>query len=167
MLAAYTAKYVGDERTKDSRFDLSWKFGGTDGQVYDTTYLVTPADKNDAPTEARPGGKIKQEAAFDVPRAPSRVARLLPKATPTGSTRLRRLQVLRRAPESPSSVTHEQEHRHGGHRRCRRRRAQVTSMWSPLLRARSGRPTRRLLDGVLVSTTGSWNERRTPSTWTT
>lgn len=67
VVATYTAKYVGTERTADSMFDLSWKFGGSDGQVYDTAFLVTGADKDDAPTEARPGGKIKQDAAFDVP----------------------------------------------------------------------------------------------------
>jgi hypothetical protein len=67
VVANYTAKYVGTERTKDVQMDLTWKFGGTDGQVYDTAFLVTGADENDAPTEARPGGKIKQDAAFDVP----------------------------------------------------------------------------------------------------
>ena len=68
MVVFDTAKYVGDERMKDSMFDLSLKFGGTDGAVYDTAFLLTPSDQNDAPTEARPGGKIKQEAAFDVPK---------------------------------------------------------------------------------------------------
>ncbi len=67
VLAEYTAKYVGSERTADVSFSLTWKFGGSDSQVYDQAFIVTSADDNDAPTEARPGGKLKLDVAFDVP----------------------------------------------------------------------------------------------------
>jgi hypothetical protein len=69
VLAAYSAKYVGSERTADVRFDLTWKFGGSDSQVYDVAFVVTSSDKADAPTEARPGGTLKLDVAFDVPDA--------------------------------------------------------------------------------------------------
>lgn len=59
VMADFTAKYVGHERTADSEWDLSWSFGGADGQVYDEASVVTPKDHADAPTEARPGGTIK------------------------------------------------------------------------------------------------------------
>jgi hypothetical protein len=67
VVANYTAKYVGTERTADVGSDLSWKFGGSNGQVYDQAFLVTSSDDTDAPTEARPGGKLKLDVAFDVP----------------------------------------------------------------------------------------------------
>jgi hypothetical protein len=67
VLAHYTAKYVGTERTADVGSDLSWKFGGSDGQVYDQAFIVTSSDDQDAPTEARPGGRLKLDVAFDVP----------------------------------------------------------------------------------------------------
>ncbi len=67
VLANYAAKYVGTERTADVGSDLTWKFGGSDGQVYDEASVVTNSDSKDAPTEARPGGTIKQDVIFDVP----------------------------------------------------------------------------------------------------
>ena len=64
--AEFTAKYTGAERTKDVG-ELSWKFGGSDAQVYGNYPIVTPS--NGRPTEARTGGKIKQDVVFDVPKA--------------------------------------------------------------------------------------------------
>jgi hypothetical protein len=63
--AEFTAKYTGTERTKDVG-ELSWKFGGSDAQVYENYPIVTPTN---GPTEARTGGKIKQDVVFDVPKA--------------------------------------------------------------------------------------------------
>ena len=65
--ADYKAKYVGSERTADVNSDLTWKFGGNDGQVYDQAFIVTSSDGQDAPTEARPGGTLKLDVIFDVP----------------------------------------------------------------------------------------------------
>jgi len=67
VLAYYTAKYVGTERTADVNSSLTWKFGGSDGQVYEQAFIVTRSDGDNAPTEARPGGKLKLDVAFDVP----------------------------------------------------------------------------------------------------
>jgi hypothetical protein len=67
VMANYTAKYVGSERTADVGFSLTWKFGGSDAQVYDQAFIVTSSDGNAAPTEARPGGSLKLEVIFDVP----------------------------------------------------------------------------------------------------
>lgn len=67
VLAKYTAKYVGSERTADVGSSLTWKFGGSDSQVYDQAFIVTSSDDEDAPTEARPGGTLKLDVAFDVP----------------------------------------------------------------------------------------------------
>ena len=54
-------------RTADVGFSLTWKFGGSDAQVYDQAFIVTSSDGNAAPTEARPGGSLKLEVIFDVP----------------------------------------------------------------------------------------------------
>ena len=67
VMANYTAKYIGTERTADVGFSLTWKFGGSDAQVYDQAFIVTSSDGNAAPTEARPGGSLKLEVIFDVP----------------------------------------------------------------------------------------------------
>ncbi|MFC7489455.1 MULTISPECIES: DUF4352 domain-containing protein [unclassified Knoellia] len=67
VVSNYTAKYVGSERTADVNSTLTWKFGGSDGQVYDQAFIVTSSAGNDAPTEARPGGSLKLDVAFDVP----------------------------------------------------------------------------------------------------
>lgn len=69
VMANYTAKYVGSERTADVNSSLTWKFGGSDAQVYDSAYVVTSSDGNDAPTEARSGGSLKLDVIFDVPVA--------------------------------------------------------------------------------------------------
>ena len=69
VMAYYTAKYVGSERTSDVNSSLTWKFGGSDAQVYDTASVVTSSDGTDAPTEARVGGTLKLEVIFDVPAA--------------------------------------------------------------------------------------------------
>ena len=67
VMADYSAKYTGTERTGNTMFDLRWSFGGTDGQVYDPASVVTPKDKVNAPSEARPGGTVKQQVIFEVP----------------------------------------------------------------------------------------------------
>ncbi|WP_235739001.1 DUF4352 domain-containing protein [Nocardioides alcanivorans] len=66
VLATYEATYVGDERKADVTFDLTWSFTGTDNQVYENSYSVTPG--SEWPTEARAGGTVKQDVAFDVPK---------------------------------------------------------------------------------------------------
>lgn len=63
----YIAKYTGDERRRDTRFDLKWKFTDTSNTVLNEASVVTPAGKLDTPTEARNGGSVKGQSAFDVP----------------------------------------------------------------------------------------------------
>lgn len=66
VLATYEATYVGDDRTSDTMFELTWTYTGSDNQVYEPAPAVTPGDE--WPSEARSGGTVKQDAAFDVPK---------------------------------------------------------------------------------------------------
>lgn len=65
LLVTYEATYTGPDRIGDSLIDLTWSFTTTDAQVNEQSYVVTPAD--DAPTEARQGGTITGDVAFDLP----------------------------------------------------------------------------------------------------
>lgn len=67
VLVTYEATYTGEERTADSFVDLTWTFTGTDNQVIETAYAVTPADNQEWPTVARSGGTVRAQAVFDVP----------------------------------------------------------------------------------------------------
>ena len=66
MLVEYTAKYVGEERKESINSDLTWSFTDADQTVLDEASVVTPADDKNRPTEARRGGSVKLDVAFDV-----------------------------------------------------------------------------------------------------
>ncbi len=66
VLVTYEATYNGAERTADALWDLTWTFTGTDSQVNETASVVTPADDQSWPTEARKGGTVKGQVAFDL-----------------------------------------------------------------------------------------------------
>lgn len=67
VLVSYSATYVGDESSADAEWDLTFSFAGSDNVVYDPAMVVTPMDDEDVPTEARAGGTVEGDIAFDVP----------------------------------------------------------------------------------------------------
>jgi hypothetical protein len=67
VLVDYSAVYKGSARSADASTALTWNFGGADGVVYDAASIVTRADNEEWPTEARKGGKIRSQVVFDVP----------------------------------------------------------------------------------------------------
>ena len=67
VLVTYKANYTGAERTSDVMWDLSWSLTGANQKVNEPAIVVTPADNQSWPTEARKGGTVKQQVAFDVP----------------------------------------------------------------------------------------------------
>lgn len=68
VLVEYKATYVGEERKSDVRTTLGWEFTGTDQVAYNPASVITPASSKNAPTEARPGGTVKLDVVFDVPK---------------------------------------------------------------------------------------------------
>jgi len=66
MLVSYEATYNGAERTADAESDLSWSITGSDNQVIDYASVVTPADDQEWPSEARKGGMVTGQVAFDI-----------------------------------------------------------------------------------------------------
>lgn len=67
VLVTYEATYTGNERMSDVEWDLSWSFTDTDQKVSDYASVVTPADDEEWPSEARKGGTVRYQVAFDVP----------------------------------------------------------------------------------------------------
>lgn len=68
VLVTFEATYTGDERSGEAWLDLTWSFTTTDSQVNDQAMAVTQADDEEWPTEARPGGTIRGQAVFDLPK---------------------------------------------------------------------------------------------------
>ena len=66
VLVEYTAKYTGDDRKKDADYYLEWSFTDSTETVIDPASVVTPADDKDKPTEARKGGTVYLDVAFDI-----------------------------------------------------------------------------------------------------
>lgn len=67
VLVNYEATYTGTERTANAEYDLRWSMTGTDNQVRDSGFAMTPARLEDWPTETRSGGTVKNQVVFDVP----------------------------------------------------------------------------------------------------
>jgi hypothetical protein len=67
VMVDYTAVYRGNARLDDAFMALHWNFGGSDGVIYKVAYIVTQADNENWPTEARKGGKIRAQVVLDVP----------------------------------------------------------------------------------------------------
>jgi hypothetical protein len=65
LLVTYEATYTGHKRTADA-WDLTWSFTTSDSQVHDSSSEVTPADDQEWPTEARSGGTVRGQEAWDV-----------------------------------------------------------------------------------------------------
>lgn len=68
VLVTYEASYTGQERTSDAMWDLTWSFTGADSQVNEPASVVTVADNESWPSEARRGGTVKQQVVFDIAR---------------------------------------------------------------------------------------------------
>jgi hypothetical protein len=67
ILATYTAKYTGHDRTGDPTMDLEWTMTTPDKKVHDTASEVTPSEKgNGWPTETRTGGTVRGQVVFDI-----------------------------------------------------------------------------------------------------
>lgn len=66
VLVTFEATYVGDDRSADTLFDLTWTLTTADQQVHEASGATTPADDESWPTEARSGGTITGQAVFDV-----------------------------------------------------------------------------------------------------
>lgn len=67
VLITFEATYTGSERTANAWVDLTWSFTSADGTVSPTASAVTPADNQEWPEEARPGGTVRQQEVFDIP----------------------------------------------------------------------------------------------------
>jgi|GEM_PF-6870022 len=67
VLVTYEATYTGTERTGATWLHLTWSFTSADGKVSETASQVTPADNQEWPDEARPGGTVRQQEVFDIP----------------------------------------------------------------------------------------------------
>jgi len=67
VLITFEATYTGSERTADAWADLTWSFTSADNKVSQTASAVTPADNQEWPEEARPGGTVRQQEVFDIP----------------------------------------------------------------------------------------------------
>jgi hypothetical protein len=66
MLVTYEATYTGNERTADAWGDLTWSLTTSDSQIHDPASVVTPADAQEWPTEARSGGTVRGQQAWDI-----------------------------------------------------------------------------------------------------
>lgn len=68
VLVDYSAKYVGKQHTANAETDLQWSITDSSNKVHDSRkgLIQTPADAEDQPTDARPGGTITQQVVFDV-----------------------------------------------------------------------------------------------------
>lgn len=66
VLFTFEATYNGSERTASAGGDLSWSFTGSDQQIVDQSFVTTISDSESWPREARKGGTVKQQVAFDV-----------------------------------------------------------------------------------------------------
>lgn len=65
VLVTYKATYRGTERKVDIESDLTWSFTDSAQVSHDSASQVTPAD--DKPSEARTGGTVTGDVAFDIP----------------------------------------------------------------------------------------------------
>jgi len=63
----WTATYNGTDRNADAFMDLFFYFNGTDGTVYEESFIVNEYDADGASTTVQPGGTAKYAATFDVP----------------------------------------------------------------------------------------------------
>lgn len=67
VLVDYSAEYVGKQHTANTEIDLQWSITDSSKKVHSKQRVIrTPADAEDQPTTARPGGTITQQVVFDV-----------------------------------------------------------------------------------------------------
>lgn len=67
VLVTFEATYNGTDRKASTWVDLTWSFTSADGKISQTASQVTPADNQEWPEEARPGGTVRQQEVFDIP----------------------------------------------------------------------------------------------------